>query len=93
MAKYHYMGLVDIMLSSFLGDEEHFVKEEESSLILCMGDVEGSLEDELTVRSEVRPFPVDEEGLNLLKKTRQVPVRMHCYSGHLCSQSLLKDTV
>lgn len=62
------MGLVDIMLSSLLGDEEHFVKEEQRPFILCTVDVEGSLEDELTVCSEVRPFPVDEEGLNLLKK-------------------------
>lgn len=69
-AKYHNMGLVDIVLSSLLGYEEHFVKQEERSLILCSVDVEGSLEDELTVCSEVRPFPVDEEWLNLLKKMR-----------------------
>lgn len=66
------MRLVDIMLSSLLGDEKHFVKEEQSSLILCTVDMEGSLEDELTICSEVWPFPVDEEGLNLLKKMRQL---------------------
>lgn len=71
MGKYHYMSLVDIMLSSLLGDEEHFIEEEECSLILCTVDMEGSLEDELTVCSEVWPFPVDEQGLNLLNDTRQ----------------------
>lgn len=64
------MGLVDVMLSSLPGDEDHFVKKEQCSFVLRTVDVEGSFEDELTVCSEVRPFPVDEEGLNLLKNIR-----------------------
>lgn len=53
------MSLVDIMLSSLLGNEEHFIEQEECSLILCAVDVEGSLEDQLAICSEVGPFPVD----------------------------------
>lgn len=63
------MGLVDVMLSSLLGDEEHFVEEEQRPLVLCTVDVEGSLEDQLAVGGEVRPFPVDQQRLDLLWKT------------------------
>lgn len=66
------MGLVEVMLSSLLGDEEDFVKEKKRSLALCTVDVEGSLEDELAVCSEVGSFPVDEQGLDLLQEVRHV---------------------
>lgn len=72
------MGLVDVMLSSLLGDEKQFIKKEQRSFVLRTVDVEGSFEDKLTVCSEVGSFPVDEEGLNLLKKIKtQGPFRMH----------------
>lgn len=65
-APYRDVGLVDVVLSSLLGDEEHLVKEEQHPGVLGTLDLEGSLQHQLSIRSEVRTLPVDQERLDLL---------------------------
>lgn len=64
------MRLVDEMFPAAFGDEQHAVEQEERPLVLGSMDLEGSLENQLSVRGEVMTFPVQQQRLNLLQKTK-----------------------
>lgn len=59
--------LVDIVLAAAFSDEEHAVEQEERPLVLCSMDFEGSLQNQLSVRGQVRTLPVQQQRLNLLR--------------------------
>lgn len=63
---YRDVNLVDVMLSSFLGYEQHLIEQKQGSLVLGPLDVEGSLQNQFTVAGEIRTLPVDEQRLDLL---------------------------
>lgn len=61
--------LVDIVFSTAFGDEQHAVEQEERPLVFSSMDLEGSLQNQFSIRGEVRPFPVQQQRLNLLNDT------------------------
>lgn len=65
---YKYMCAVDKLLQPLLGDEEHFVKQEEGSLLLHSVNLEGTFQNQLSKASEVRAAPVHQQGLDFLRR-------------------------
>lgn len=63
---YRDISLEDVMFSSFPGDEQHLIKQEEGSLVLGPVDGERSFQNQLSVSGQVRTLPVEEQRLDLL---------------------------
>lgn len=72
---YRDEGFEDVVLPSFLGDEQHLVKEEQGALVLGAVEPEGSLENELSVCGQVRTLPVEQQRLDLLHGDTE---QLHC---------------
>lgn len=70
MDSHQDMGFVGVSLLAFLGDQQKFVEQEECSFIFCSLDTECSLKNQLTVANQIRPVPVSQQTLNLLKERR-----------------------
>lgn len=64
---YRDMPFVDKVVTPLLGDEQRFVEEEEGPLIAHAVHSKRAFQDELSVRGEVWPLPVDEQRLDLLQ--------------------------
>lgn len=79
---YQNMGLVNVVFSPFFGDEEHFLKEEECTGVLCSKHMKGTLQYQLTVGGQVRTLPVDQKGLNLLWMNIKLHTRSANVSQH-----------
>lgn len=60
------MRAVDELFQPLLGDQQHLIKQEESSLLLHSVDLEGTFQNQLSKPAEVRPAPVHQKGLNFL---------------------------
>lgn len=63
------MHLVDEVLPAAFSDEQHPVEQEERPFIFGPVNFEGSLQNQFSIRGEVRTFPVQQQRLNLLQKT------------------------
>lgn len=63
---YRDVSLVDVMFSSFLGDEQHLIEQEEGSLVFGAVDVKRSFQNQLAVCGQIRTIPVYEQRLDLL---------------------------
>lgn len=61
-----YVCAVDELLQPLLGDQQHFIKQEEGSLLLHPVDLKGAFENQLAKPAEVRPSPVHQQGLDFL---------------------------
>lgn len=70
---YRDVALVDKVATPLLGDEQHFVEEEEGLLVAHTVHAERALQDELPVGGQVWPRPVEEQRLNLLQQRRPKP--------------------
>lgn len=64
---YTDVRLVHKMLAAAFGDEQHALKQEECPIIFGTMDLEGPFQDHLSVGSEVRTLPVEQERLDLLR--------------------------
>lgn len=60
------MCAVDEVFQPLLGDQQHLIKQEESSLLLHPLDSEGTFQNQLSEPTEVRSGPVHQEGLYFL---------------------------
>lgn len=60
------MGLVDVVLSSSLGNEEHPLEEEEAASVLGPQDMKGAFQHQLSGGGQVGTLPVDQKRLDLL---------------------------
>lgn len=67
------MSLVDKVVAPLLGDEQCFIKEEESLLVAHTVHTKRALQNELPVDGQVRPLPVDEQRLDLLQQRSPNP--------------------
>lgn len=67
------MDLVDVVFSSFLGNEEHPFEEEERTGVLRPQDMKGSLQHQLSVGGQVRTLPVYQKRLYLLHMKAHTP--------------------
>lgn len=63
---YRDVGLVDVMLSSLLGNEEHPFEEEEAASVLGPQDMKGAFQHQFSVGGQVRTLPIDQKRLDLL---------------------------
>lgn len=54
------------MLSSFLGNEEHPLEEEEAASVLGSQDMKGAFKHQLSIGGQVRTLPIDQKRLDLL---------------------------
>lgn len=70
---YRDVALVDKVATPLLGDEQHFVEEEEGLLVAHTVHAERALQDELPVGGQVWPRPVEEQRLNLLQQRSPKP--------------------
>lgn len=61
------MGLVDIVFSSFLGNEEHSFEEEEAASVLGPQDMKGAFQHQLSIGGQVKTLPIDQKRLYLLQ--------------------------
>ena len=64
---YKYVRAVDKLFQPLLGNQQHLVEQEERPLLLHPVHLEGTLQDQLSKAAEVRPAPVYQQGLNLLR--------------------------
>lgn len=62
------MCAVDKLLQPLLGNEEHFVKQEEGSLLLHAVNLEGTFQNQLSKAAEVWAAPVHQQGLDFLQR-------------------------
>lgn len=63
---YKYVRAVDELFQPLLGDQQHLIEQEESSLLLHSMDLEGTLKNQLPKPAKVRPGPVHQQGLDFL---------------------------
>lgn len=70
---YRDVSLVDKVVAPLLGDEQCFIKEEESLLVAHTVHTKRALQNELPVDGQVRPLPVDEQRLDLLQQRSPNP--------------------
>lgn len=69
------MGLVDIVFPSFLGNKEHFFKEEKCACVFGPQHMKGALQNQLSIGGQVTALPVDQKRLNLLCESTDNPFR------------------
>lgn len=64
---YRDVGLVDVVLASLLGNEEHPLEEEEAASVLGSQDMKGAFQHQLPIGGQVRTLPIDQKRLDLLQ--------------------------
>lgn len=62
------MCAVDKLLHPLLGNQQHFIEQEERSLLLHSVDFKGTFKNQLAEPAEVRPSPVHQQGLDFLER-------------------------
>lgn len=65
---YRDVGLVHVVLSSFLGNEQHPLEEEEAASVLGSQDMKGAFQHQLSIGGQVRTLPIDQKRLDLLEE-------------------------
>lgn len=64
---YRYVRLVNVVFSTAFGKEQHAVEQEECSLVFGPMNLEGPLQNQFSIGSQIRTFPVQQQGLDLLR--------------------------
>lgn len=74
------MDLVDVVLPSLLGNEEHLFEEEECAGVLGPQDMKGAFQHQLSIGGQVRTLPVDQKRLDLLQMHMRAHAPIHTLS-------------